>query len=84
MKFSTPILAQDQDLSINASVQYDIASGNELKYFEIDPENGKLYLVHQVDREALSSDTFELQIRARQVDNPTKFGLAKVVVCNVS
>lgn len=78
--FPQRIRAYDQDLSINASVEYDIVSGNELGFFELDSRNGTLFLLREVDREALPAPVFELQIRARQTDNPTKFGLSKVHV----
>lgn len=59
---------------------YDIVSGNELGFFEMDPRTGKIFLISQLDRENLRHDILELTIRARQVDSDVKFGHAKVVV----
>ncbi|CAG7723425.1 unnamed protein product [Allacma fusca] len=78
--FPSPIMAYDQDLGINASIQYDIVSGNELEYFEINPHNGSLFLIREVDRAALASNLFNLQIRSKQLDDTSKFGLSKVEI----
>jgi hypothetical protein len=78
--FPTPIQAYDQDLALNTSVEYDIVSGNELGYFKIDPKNGTLYLVREIDREALPGNTFNLQVRAMQTDDGTRMGLAAVEI----
>lgn len=80
VSFSSPIQAYDQDLAINSTVQYDIIAGNDEDYFDIDQNNGTLYLVREVDRESLANNGFDLQVRARQTDDPTKMGLCQVEV----
>jgi hypothetical protein len=67
-------------VSLNASVHYEILGGNEGGYFELEPETGRLFLIRQVDRESLPSPTFALQLKAKQKDDPAKFGLARVLV----
>lgn len=61
-------------------MQYDIIAGNDEEYFDIDPNNGTLFLIREVDRESLTSNGFDLQVRARQTDDPTKMGLCQVEV----
>jgi len=78
--FPEPIYAYDQDRGINATIEYEIISGNDAKYFEIDSKRGKLYLVKEIDRETLNFDAFHLQIQATQTDDGTKFGLAGVKI----
>lgn len=73
---SSRIQAFDQDLAINATVEYAIVGGNEGAYFDIETGNGSLYLVREVDRESLASNVFNLQLRARQTNDLTKMGMA--------
>lgn len=61
-------------------MEYDIISGNEKKYFELDSKNGTLFLTKEIDREQITSNSFEMQIRAKQTDDFSKFGLAKVII----
>uniref|UniRef100_A0A1I8QBI2 Cadherin domain-containing protein n=1 Tax=Stomoxys calcitrans TaxID=35570 RepID=A0A1I8QBI2_STOCA len=79
--FSPPIMAFDQD-SLNASLVYDIISGNERKLFRVNPNNGIVYLQKEIDleEESLPGNTFVLQIEARQKDNPLKKALARIEV----
>ena len=44
VKFSPPVVASDQDHGVNADLIYEITSGNDLQYFEMDPNNAALYL----------------------------------------
>ena len=56
-------------------------TGNSQRYFSIDPTTGKLYVTKEIDREALpttSGDIFNLQIEAKQKDNPLKSTIANV------
>ena len=55
--------------------------GNSQRYFSIDPTTGKLYVTKEIDREALpitNGDIFNLQIEAKQKDNPLKSTIANV------
>lgn len=76
--FNPPIMAFDQD-SLNASLVYDIISGNERKLFRVNPNNGIVYLQKEIDleEESLPGNTFVLQIEARQKDNPLRKALAR-------
>ena len=76
--FDPPIMAFDQD-SLNATLVYDIISGNERKLFRVNPHNGIMYLQKEIDleEESLPGNTFVLQIEARQKDNPLKKSLAR-------
>ena len=38
------MVASDQDHGVNADLIYEITSGNDLQYFEMDPNNAALYL----------------------------------------
>lgn len=71
-------MAHDQD-SLNATLAYDIISGNERKLFKVNPANGVIYLEKEIDleEESLPGNTFVLQIEARQRDNPLKRALAR-------
>lgn len=71
-------MAHDQD-SLNASLSYDIISGNERKLFKVNPTNGIIYLEKEIDleEESLPGNTFVLQIESRQRDNPLKRALAR-------
>ena len=58
-------------------------SGNNQRYFSIDPTTGKLYVTKEIDREALpitNGDLFNLQIEAKQKDNPLKSTIANVSI----
>ncbi|XP_046805306.1 cadherin-89D isoform X2 [Lucilia cuprina] len=79
--FDPPIMAFDQD-SLNATLVYDIISGNERKLFRVNPHNGIMYLQKEIDleEESLPGNTFVLQIEARQKDNPLKKALARIEV----
>ncbi|XP_065359386.1 cadherin-89D [Calliphora vicina] len=79
--FDPPIMAFDQD-SLNATLIYDIISGNERKLFRVNPHNGVMYLQKEIDleEESLPGNTFVLQIEARQKDNPLKKALARIEV----
>ncbi|XP_037884780.1 cadherin-89D [Glossina fuscipes] len=79
--FNPPIMAFDQD-SLNASLIYDIISGNERKLFRVNPHNGIMYLQKEIDleEESLPGNTFVLQIEARQKDNPLRKALARIEV----
>lgn len=64
-------------------VRYDIISGNERGFFQLDPKNGTLFLKRPIDLDAernLPSNTFTLQIHASQVDNPLKTAVSRVEV----
>ncbi len=50
--------------------------GNEGGYFDIEKNNGSLYLIRELDRESLSSNVFNLQLKASQVDDGSKMGVA--------
>ena len=58
--------------------------GNTQRYFSIDPTTGNLYVTKEIDREALpitNGDLFNLQIEAKQKDNPLKSTIANVSIC---
>ncbi|XP_078053550.1 cadherin 89D [Augochlora pura] len=83
INFSSPIQATDCDMDINVAVRYDIISGNERGFFQLDPKNGTLFLKRAIDLDAeknLPSNTFTLQIHASQVDNPLKTAAARAEV----
>ncbi|XP_053945491.1 cadherin-89D [Anastrepha ludens] len=79
--FSPPIMAFDQD-SLNATLVYEIISGNERKLFRVNPNNGIMYLQKEVDleEESLPGNTFVLQVEARQRENPLKKAVARIEV----
>ncbi|XP_055381122.1 cadherin-89D [Condylostylus longicornis] len=79
--FAPPVMAFDQD-SLNASLIYDIISGNERKLFKVNPQNGIIYLEREIDleEESLPGNTFVLQIEARQKDSPLKRALARIEI----
>ena len=55
--------------------------GNAQRYFSIDPTTGKLYVTKEIDREALpitNGDIYNLQVEAKQKDNPLKATIANV------
>lgn len=79
--FSPPIMAFDQD-SLNATLMYEIISGNERKLFRVNPNTGIMYLQKEIDleEESLPGNTFVLQLEAKQKDNPLKKALARLVL----
>ncbi|XP_067624106.1 cadherin-89D [Eurosta solidaginis] len=79
--FAPPIMAFDQD-SLNATLIYELISGNERKLFRVNPNNGILYLQKEIDleEESLPGNTFVLQVEARQRDNPLKKAVARIEV----
>ncbi|XP_050323376.1 cadherin-89D [Bactrocera neohumeralis] len=79
--FSPPIMAFDQD-SLNATLIYEIISGNERKLFRVNPNNGIMYLQKEVDleEESLPGNTFVLQVEARQRENPLRKAVARIEV----
>ncbi|KAH8236536.1 hypothetical protein KR026_004495, partial [Drosophila bipectinata] len=79
--FAPPIMAFDQD-SLNATLVYDIISGNERQLFRVNPHNGVMYLQKEIDleEESLPGNSFVLQLEARQKDNPLKKALARIEV----
>ncbi|KAK9881180.1 hypothetical protein WA026_014528 [Henosepilachna vigintioctopunctata] len=83
IEFDPPIFAFDQDLAIDAPIRYDIIAGNERHLFSQDHVNGSIFLEREIDLDserALPGNTFVLQIQASQVDNPLKFGVARVEI----
>ncbi|XP_014239374.1 cadherin-89D [Cimex lectularius] len=78
--FAPRIKAYDQDLAINATVRYDIITGNDKHLFYLDPQNGTLFLEKEIDLDTLPGMLFTLQIQATQLDNPLKTGVARVEV----
>lgn len=77
---SPPVHAEDQDAALNATIRYDIMSGNTLELFWLDPNNGSLFLRRALDREALGGERFSLTLRASQKDNPARQGTARLEV----
>ncbi len=59
-------------------VRYSILSGNDDEFFRMDPSTGEVFLVRQVDREQLDTDTFSLIIQA--TSSETEPALARLVV----
>ena len=55
-------------------------SGNEQKYFSIDPATGKLFAIKEINRENLDSDEFLLELEATQRDNPLKSATTRVKI----
>lgn len=49
---------------INASLQYDLISGNERHLFTINQQNGSLFLERELDLDTLPGNTFTLQVQA--------------------
>lgn len=81
LAFKPPIKAYDQD-SLNATLIYDIISGNERNLFSVNPANGLIYLNREIDleEESLPANTFVLQLEARQADSPLKRSLARIEI----
>ena len=55
-------------------------TGNEQGFFSIDPATGKLFAIKEIDREALESDVFTLELEALQRDNTLKGATAQVTI----
>ena len=55
-------------------------SGNEQRYFSIDPATGKLFAIKEINRENLDSDEFLLELEATQRDNPLKSATTRVKI----
>ena len=55
-------------------------SGNEQKYFSIDPATGKLFAIKEINRENLDSDEFLIELEATQRDNPLKSATTRVKI----
>lgn len=74
-------MAYDQD-SLNTTLVYDIISGNDRHLFWINPSNGVVYLMREIDleEETLPGNTFVLQIEARQKDSPIKRAICRVEI----
>ena len=64
----------------NDTIVYDIVDGNDGDLFRLDATSGKLFLLRQVDREQLKSDTFSLVIEASPHGDPDRFAVARVLV----
>ncbi|XP_055907965.1 cadherin-89D [Eupeodes corollae] len=79
--FSPPIMAYDQD-SLNATLVYEIISGNERKLFDVNSSNGIIFLQKEIDleEESLPGNTFVLQIESRQRDSPLKKAVARIEI----
>jgi len=72
--FVASITATDEDTGVNAQVHYDILSGNELKWFSMDPLTGLIVTAGPLDREV--RDTIELSISARDGGPNPKFDVS--------
>ncbi|XP_037269642.2 protocadherin Fat 3 isoform X1 [Rhipicephalus microplus] len=75
-----PVNAFDQDLGINAPLRYSIVHGNELGIFELQEQTAELFMVREVDLEALPTPVFTLQVQATQMDNSLRYALTKIEV----
>ncbi|GFY64504.1 cadherin-89D [Trichonephila inaurata madagascariensis] len=80
LSLDPPIHAYDQDVGVNAPLRYSIIQGNEKGLFEMHDQMADLYLVKEVDREALKSPILTLHIQATQTDNSLRTATAKVDV----
>ncbi|GFU71945.1 cadherin-89D [Trichonephila clavipes] len=91
LSLDPPIHAFDQDVGVNAPLRYSIIQGNcygfgsvirsnEKGLFEMHDQMADLYLVKEVDREALKSPILTLHIQATQTDNSLRTATAKVDV----
>lgn len=76
--FVASITATDEDTGVNAQVHYDILSGNELKWFSMDPLTGLIVTTGPLDREI--RDTVELSISARDGGPNPKFAYTQLKV----
>ncbi|XP_055591238.1 cadherin-89D isoform X2 [Uranotaenia lowii] len=77
--FDPPIWAFDQD-SLNTTLVYSIAGGNERMLFWMSPETGMLFLQKEIDLEAesLPDNTVVIQIEAHQANDPSRSAMARV------
>ncbi|CAL4112300.1 unnamed protein product, partial [Meganyctiphanes norvegica] len=66
MTLAFNVTAQDRDVTIKNSITYSITEGND-GYFKIDPENGSVTTVKDIDREELETLSFALKIKATEV-----------------
>ncbi|CAG0897539.1 unnamed protein product [Darwinula stevensoni] len=80
VKTEPRIRAYDQDLGMNETLVYSILSGDQYGFFEIDSRTGSLFLVKEIDREALKNSGFSLQISATQTNNHGRHSLAMVEI----
>ncbi|KAI8035371.1 hypothetical protein M5D96_011814 [Drosophila gunungcola] len=76
--FVASITATDEDTGVNAQVHYEILSGNELKWFSMDPLTGLIVSAGPLDREI--RDTIELSISARDGGPNPKFAYTQLKV----
>ncbi|XP_017046203.1 LOW QUALITY PROTEIN: cadherin-related tumor suppressor [Drosophila ficusphila] len=76
--FVASITATDEDTGVNALVHYDILSGNELKWFSMDPFTGLVVTAGPLDREV--RDSVELSISARDGGPNPKFAYTQLKV----
>lgn len=76
--YVTSITATDGDTGVNAEVHYEILSGNELKWFSMDPLTGLIVTAGPLDREV--SDSVELSISARDGGPNPKFAYTQLKV----
>ncbi|KAH8237858.1 hypothetical protein KR032_003993 [Drosophila birchii] len=72
------ITATDEDTGVNAQVHYEILSGNELKWFAMDPLTGLIVSAGPLDREV--RDSVELSISARDGGPNPKFAYTQLKV----
>ena len=80
LDFSPALAAEDQDAVTKSPLRYRISAGNDLQYFNIDRDTGHIFLVKEVDREALDNDKFVLEVTAWQTDNELKSARAAVEI----
>ncbi|XP_060667097.1 LOW QUALITY PROTEIN: cadherin-related tumor suppressor [Drosophila nasuta] len=76
--FVASIAATDEDTGVNAQVYYEILSGNELKWFNIDTATGLIVTAGSLDREVQGS--VELSISARDGGPNPKFAYTQLKV----
>ncbi|XP_034473872.1 cadherin-related tumor suppressor [Drosophila innubila] len=76
--FVASIAATDEDTGVNAQVYYEILSGNELKWFNIDTTTGLIVTAGALDREVQGS--VELSISARDGGPNPKFAYTQLKV----
>lgn len=76
--FVASIAATDEDTGVNAQVYYEILSGNELKWFNIDTATGLIVTAGPLDREIQGS--LELSISARDGGPNPKFAYTQLKV----
>ncbi|XP_064546558.1 cadherin-related tumor suppressor [Drosophila montana] len=76
--FVASIAATDEDTGVNAQVFYEILTGNELKWFNIDTTTGLIVTTGPLDREVQAS--VELSISARDGGPNPKFAYTQLKV----